>query len=50
MQISPNTVTHARTLANIYKYFPPIILKPNDFLPSGAIFTAKGEAIDQKIA
>lgn len=27
-----------------------IILKPNDFLPSGAIFTAKGEAIDQKIA
>lgn len=26
-----------------------IILNPKDFLPSGAILTAKGDAIDQKI-
>lgn len=44
IQISPNTVTHARTLANIYKYFPLIILSvcgftfnTSEFIPIGLL-------------
>lgn len=44
MQISPNTVTHARTLANIYKYFPLSILSvcgftfnTSEFIPIGLL-------------
>lgn len=43
-QISPNTVTHASTLANIYKYFPLIILSvcgftfnTSEFIPIGLL-------------